>query len=542
MTIKRKLQLCVIVTGGVALLAFSLTLVWISQQVSETIEQHRAINKIVNGVFELHLVTNDYLLHHEERAHAQWQTKWASLGQVLTEVKTESPEGQAILDQIIQNHAGLPSLFSRLVANHENLGLSEEEIALSLDVERRLVGQLSVYVQMMVSQALQLAEMASARVESAQGRGSFLLPASGVIILTLMVSTIVLVSNNIVAGITNLHRGSEIIAAGDLDYQVDVGSRDEIGDLARAFNEMTRQLRESYMALKEEIAERELAVSQRDAALEALREYSERLEEMVEERTRELRDAQEQLVRQEKLAVLGQLAGGVGHELRNPLGVISNAVYFLQTILPPGEWDASSDADETMATTREYIEIINSEVRNAEKIVSDLLDFSRTRSAEREEVAISELVIEALDSQLPPKKVEVTTQIPSDLPPVFVDSRQIGQVLINLITNAYQAMTLSSPRLETRAEGSAETPDGGNLTISAWEEKDRVLLSVADTGCGISPENMKKIFEPLFTTRARGIGLGLAVSRNLVEINGGSIEVESTVGEGTMFTVRLPTR
>jgi len=228
----------------------------------------------------------------------------------------------------------------------------------------------------------------------------------------------------------------------------------------------------------------------------------------------ERKEMEEQLVRKEHLAILGQLAGGVGHELRNPLGVISNAVYYLQTILP--------DADET---TKEYLEMIASEVGNSEKIVSDLLDLSRAKPAERQEIAVSDLVARLLEKQPPPEKVKVTTKIASDLPPVFVDSRQIGQVLVNLVINAYQAM-----------------PEGGRLTIKARAEKGQVYLSITDTGCGISQENMERLFEPLFTTKAKGIGLGLAVSKNLLEANGGSIEVESKEGKGSTFTVILPTK
>ena len=272
-------------------------------------------------------------------------------------------------------------------------------------------------------------------------------------------------------------------------------------------------------------------VTERKQAEDALQEYSDRLEEMVEDRTQELQDAQEQLVRREKLAILGQWAGGVGHELRNPLGVISNAVYYLKMTL--------SDADQT---TKEYLDMISSEVRTSTKIVSDLLDFSRTRPAQREENEVTALVARVLDKHPPPEEVQVTTEISPDLPAVLVDPQQIELVLGNLVTNAYQAM-----------------PDGGQLTFTARstslpdeEEKaveDAVSLSITDTGCGISEANMKKLFEPLFTTKARGIGLGLALSRNLVEANGGTIEVESPStglrtsddGKGSTFTVRLPT-
>jgi len=249
-------------------------------------------------------------------------------------------------------------------------------------------------------------------------------------------------------------------------------------------------------------------------ASEALKTHSERLEEMVQERTVELRQAHERLVRQEKLAVLGQLAGGVGHELRNPLGVISNAAYYLRGFL--------TDIDET---SREFLDLIATEVRNAEKIISDLLSFSRTRPAEFVEIAISELVDLALQKQPPPGDIRVSMHIDVDLPEVWVDPQQIGLVLGNLITNAYQAM-----------------PEGGELTIAARADDGVIRLSIGDTGSGITSDNMERLFEPLFTTKPRGIGLGLAVSRNLVELNGGTIDAESEEGAGATFAVTLPAR
>ena len=255
----------------------------------------------------------------------------------------------------------------------------------------------------------------------------------------------------------------------------------------------------------------ELEEKHKQAEKELLK-YSKNLQKMVEDRTKKLKEAQEELVRKEKLAVLGQLSGGVGHELRNPLGVISNAAYFLKETL--------TDADKT---TKEYLDIISQEVIDAEKIVSNLLDLSRTKPSERTEVAVSELILKILDKKHPPKDIKVTTNIPKDISSIFVDSNQISQVLTNLITNAYQAMT-----------------DGGSLTINAREHKNKVYIDIIDTGCGIPKKDTEKIFEPLYTTKARGIGLGLSVSKNLVEANNGSIKVESTKGKGTTFTVILP--
>ena len=234
----------------------------------------------------------------------------------------------------------------------------------------------------------------------------------------------------------------------------------------------------------------------------------------VEQRTQQLVDAQEQLVRKEKLSVLGQLAGSVGHELRNPLGVMSNAVYFLDTVL--------ADADDT---TKEYLGIIRNEIANADRIVGDLLDSVRTKPPSPQRVALRDLIGEVMSRIIVPETVTVSRNIPETLPAVRVDPLQMQQVFRNLISNGMEAM-----------------PEGGTLEIIAGEnaQAQTVVIAVKDAGTGIAPEDMGKLFQPLFTTKPRGIGLGLVVVKNLTEANGGSVEVQSEAGKGTTFTVILP--
>jgi PAS domain S-box-containing protein len=266
-------------------------------------------------------------------------------------------------------------------------------------------------------------------------------------------------------------------------------------------------------------------IVERVQAEEEVRQLNFTLEKRIKERTRELSDAQEQLVRHEKLSVLGQMASSVGHELRNPLGVITSAIYYLKLVQP--------DANEKI---KQYLGIIEQEVQTSEKIITDLLDFARIKSVDREPVAVSELVNQTLARFPVPNTVDVTIEIPNDLPQVFVDPRQIVQVLGNIILNACQAM--ASPAGDSASTNGVQKY--GLLSLHANLQGDMINIVVKDDGVGIPTDNIQKIFEPLFTTKAKGVGLGLPVSQKLAQANGGSIEVQSEAGNGSSFNVFLP--
>jgi signal transduction histidine kinase len=209
---------------------------------------------------------------------------------------------------------------------------------------------------------------------------------------------------------------------------------------------------------------------------------------------------------------MGQLASGIGHELRNPLAVINNALYMLKL--------GSSGQD---AGLSEYLDIIDQEVAASNKIITDLLTFARIKPANLDRVEIPKLVNGLLRKFVPPENVQVIDELEGQSVPVYVDQKQIEQVITNLLTNAYQSM-----------------PEGGQLVLRAEAGKKQLKVHFCDTGMGIAPENIDKIFEPLFTTKAKGIGLGLTISKMLAEINGGKITVKSKLGEGSTFTLWLP--
>lgn len=243
-----------------------------------------------------------------------------------------------------------------------------------------------------------------------------------------------------------------------------------------------------------------------------LKEYSKELEKMVEKRTEKLRNAQAELVRKERLAMLGQLAGSVGHELRNPLGVISNSAYFLRM--------RSKDDDEKI---QKHLDIIERSIKKADKIISDLLNFSRIKEPIRTSSNINHIIKDALDRIKIPEDIIVNTDLDESIPNIQVDPDQIQQVSSNIINNAIQAM-----------------PDGGELKIKTVSDKDRIFIVVKDTGEGIPKEHIENIMKPLFTTRKKGIGLGLAIVKSIIDGHNGDIDIESTKGKGTKITIKLP--
>ncbi|HYL04611.1 MAG TPA: ATP-binding protein, partial [Thermoanaerobaculia bacterium] len=316
---------------------------------------------------------------------------------------------------------------------------------------------------------------------------------AGLLVLVLAAAAAWGLSRSITRPIRQMTLTAEAMAGGDFARRVDEPGQSELGRLARAFNHMTR----------------ELAASR------------EQLEQRVESRTRELghalaqlQQAQEELVREEKLAVLGRLASSVGHELRNPLGVMTNAIYYLEIVLR-----------EARPEVREYLGILRHEIGLSEKIVGDLLDFARLKPPRLQAFQLPDLVERQIERLGALDGVRIDRRFAADLPAAWADPAQVGQILLNLLTNAAQAVA-------DRA---------GTITVRGSRRGERLLLEVEDDGAGVPPDIRERIFEPLFTTKARGIGLGLSVSQSLAEANAGSLRLEPAAARrGAVFLLELP--
>ncbi|MBM4308176.1 MAG: PAS domain S-box protein, partial [Deltaproteobacteria bacterium] len=283
MKIKTKLQITTVVSLIVALVIGSI-LFFSAQQVNKAIEKDMAADEIIKGLFELNILTNEYLIHHEERAKTQWQLRHDSIKRLLEEIKVKSPEKVVLLRRMRENHESIKTTFSQMVLNYESY--RDGKSGVSQELNEMLAGNLDVKSRYMVYDAYQLAQISSARVSTSQQRAYFLVVWFTLIIAVVVVTVSFSIHRGVLKPIRKLHEGTEIIGAGNLNYKVGTIAKDEVGQLSRAFDRMTIQLKESFIGLEKEITEHKQAE-------EELNKYREHLEELVESRAAELKQSEE---------------------------------------------------------------------------------------------------------------------------------------------------------------------------------------------------------------------------------------------------------
>ena len=334
--------------------------------------------------------------------------------------------------------------------------------------------------------------------------------------LVILVS--IFVSKSIVKPVQTLIQGMARVSDGDLSYKTNVKSRDEIGLLEVAFNDMLMRLNKAHQELQSKTVELHDAFN-RISLLNIT------LEKRVEERTKELREKQHQLVQAGKLAAIGQLGAGVAHELNNPMaGILGYAQLMLEIV-------SRKDLKiEDVSAFKKFLQRIEDGSLRCKEIIQNLLQFARKSSEEVVSVNVNNIVEDTLsliEHQLLVNKIEVIKNLTTDIKQVDGNHVQLRQVFTNIIINAQQAM-----------------PEGGQLFISTRNENDSVGIEFKDTGCGIPEEYKDRIFEPFFTTKMdwKGTGLGLSICYDIIKNHNGNIEVDSRLGKGAVFTIILPVK
>jgi two-component system, NtrC family, sensor kinase len=371
-----------------------------------------------------------------------------------------------------------------------------------------------------------------------------LLESKKILLITIISDALILIifgsfllSRVLVKPIKDLVRLTQKVSEGDLSQQIEETSKNEIGQLIGSFNRMIGKLRENQESL--------------DNYLESL-----------ESTNKQLKQAQEELIRTEKLASIGRFAAGVAHEVGNPLGAILGYTSILKK--------EGIDREES----KDYLKRIEREIERINKIVRGLLDFARPSKLEIREVEINKIIestLSLLSYQKTFKNIQTQLDLQTDLPLIKGDESQLSQVLINIILNAIDAMTnggaltiqtkthivenLNADRLQRnyprRRKNDPKESDYSRMRkmdplavlFKKFTEGDRLVkIRISDTGIGIKNEDLENIFDPFFTTKApdKGTGLGLSISLKIVESLGGEIRVESEVGKGTTFEVYFP--
>jgi signal transduction histidine kinase len=441
-------------------------LLYTSAYTATMIDRGGKITGDLTDAYQLEALADEYMQYQEDRPKSQWDLTWRALSTHLAELNLEDRGEQAVLDGIKRHTQTAGDIFSELVVSFETLGTD----ARITEYRQILRTRLSVELSSVVSDLTFLSDVTERKVLSSVQTSTYMVLAFSGVIVGIVVVNSILTVNTIGKPLTKLHQGTEIVGAGNLDHRVGTAARDEIGQLSRAFDQMTENLKRS----------------------------------------------EERLLQSERLAAIGETAAMVGHDLRNPLQGILSALYIIKRELGPITSDKAKEA----------IDLIETDVEHSDRIISDLLDYSREIKLELSEITPASLIKNAL--------AHIGREIPSNIklldstkdePEMIADPAKMQRVIVNLVNNAIDAM-----------------PKGGTLALSSSSEDGTVEISVADTGNGITEEVMQKLWVPLFTTKEKGMGLGLPISKRIIEAHGGSISVESSPGEGSTFKVKQPVK
>jgi PAS domain S-box-containing protein len=587
----------------ISILAFLIIVVIIAasiivteQQTAQLNNQESIVGNIETGASNLNYISNHYLLYQDNESIVLWQSQYLEMSNYLSSIVVTDPQQKALIQNVQSDLDNLKIVFDGVVLFLESSGRNVS--VRSLPEFQTQWSRMVVQIQALSFDSHQLSVALGDRANQLTFMSIILIVALLSLFGAYFVTNYFLQSRNTLKSISKLQEGISIIGSGDLNYSVKAGKGDEIEEISKSVNLMAANLREAEEKFKNMIEQspdvfglydkdgfliqvniawenlwgvpRELAIGkwnplkskqvsdigwvpliEKAYAGEAMdapeTEFDPSIEPLTMGKGRKrwiksviypLKNIQgkvqnivmmhqdvtdrklleRQLQDKERLSAIGQTAGMVGHDLRNPLQSIIGEVY-----LAKGELDSLPDG-ENKRCLQESVQAIEEQISYMDKIVSDLQTFVKPVEAQLETINLKPLITSVLAQVDIPKNIQAMTQIQEKVI-TKADPQLIKRVLINLVTNAVQAM-----------------PNGGELTLRAeTSNQGKVQITVKDTGTGIPDEIKDKIFTPLFTTKSKGQGFGLAVCKRVIEAQNGTITFESQVGKGTKFIIELPT-
>jgi len=520
-----------------------------SDRIEEKNKDQEIAGEIHIAISQLDMITYEYLLYHEKRMREQWISKYNSINEIL--------EKEIEVKKLIRpGFVALSDSFSQVTANYKEKqkliqeGAAQAKIDAVLSLEKRLVAQLLIKSSSIISDATRFAEEARTEATKAQKLTNTLTSILVIILVVSVITTSLIFAKSILKPLGELTKGAGIIGKGGLEHKVEVKTKDEIGELANAFNRMTSILTSNLKTITASHDELNKEITERKQAEEELRKLKEELEVKVAERTKELQESVQKLNKGQKAMLLmvedlnqtskelkkaniklkgldhlkSMFIASMSHELRTPL----NSIIGLTGIILQG---ISGKITEVQ---RKELMMVKNSANHLLVLINDIIDVSKIEAGKVElvieELDLSELIQEVSNSfkiAVDKKGLKLSLETPERLI-IKSDKRRAKQVIINLMSNAVKYM------------------DKGEIEIKAAKKDECVEVSVADTGIGIKKENIKMLFKQFSRihvagmTRVEGTGLGLYISKKIADLLGGEIEAKSEFGKGSKFTFTLP--
>ncbi|HUX36656.1 MAG TPA: ATP-binding protein [Rectinemataceae bacterium] len=511
MRIRQQLKVTAIFFGVVVLSI--LPSAWLTiRALAQRTEEQRTADQIVQSANDLIYLATDYLIYPGSLSLGRWEGKYAEFTGLVGRLTGGSPERVELIRDLRSNALLLREVFSGLgPPSGREIGSfpAFDRETLHLAWSRIAIRELEL-----VSDGLRLSRLAGDEVNRIKTMETLLILASIGLFFAYFLITFVLIQKRTLKSIADFQAGTAIIGAGDLDFRIAIGRDDEIGDLARAFNTMTEETKKRS--------------EEREAVAQELLEHRANLERTIEERTEDLRQAK--LEAEEANRLKSGFLANMSHELRTPLNSIIGFTEVLQDAL----------YGEINDKQREYLGYIATSGRHLLDLINDVLDLAKIESG-RMEVAVApfalrtalELSITMLRERALKHSIALELAIAPEVDVVVVsDEHKLKQILFNFLSNAVKF-----------------TPDGGKVRLEARASEHRegfIDISVSDTGIGIKEEDLGRLFKEFsqldspLQKRYEGTGLGLALSKHLIESIGGGIAVSSEEGKGSVFTISFP--
>ena len=499
MKIKTQLIIC-IVTFTILFSIIAISVATTEQQLNNLSTQKDLLAKIQTGVSSLNSIAIDYFLYQEDNLQpTRWSALRSSLSNDIAKLQVNDPKQQMLANNIEKDLQNLDSQFSEVV---KYLRSASRNVSVRIDPAFQIRwSSMAVQSQTLAYDTAQLIGVIDDQAHQTNETNSLLIVSLITAFGALLATIYFILFRKTLKSVSDLQTGINKIGSGDLDYVIVTKKNDEISELSQSFNQMTAKLK-AVTASKSDLEE----------AQKKLGEYASQMEELAEQRAKQLQNS-------ERLAAIGATAGMVGHDIRNPLQAIVSDIYLARQELK------DTPESEVKEGIKESLDSIENNVFYINKIVADLQDFAKPLNPQIQETDIKAIIEEAIANSSIPKNITTHYEVASDAQKVVADPDFLKRIMVNLTLNAIQAM-----------------PNGGKITILTFREKQtgEIILTVKDTGVGIPDDVKDKLFTPMFTTKPKGQGFGLAVIKRLTERLGGSVTFESQPGTGTTFIIHLP--